>query len=246
MRSHLLDGKVRHRRARPFVYELEHDVYYAALDLSELDGVARANRLLGRNRRAPVAFRDRDHMDPPADDVGGAMDTHLRREGFDPDGWRITLVTNLRAFGYVFNPASFFLCRDGDGALRAVVIEVHNTHGERHLYTLRQASGSPDFRASMDKDFYVSPFLEMAGWYTVRVRDEADRLRITINEHEEDALKLHASLDLRRLPLTDRNLVRMLVRHPFVSHKTIAMIHVHAWRLWRRGARFHRHGEATR
>jgi DUF1365 family protein len=246
MRSHLLDGKVRHRRARPFVYELEHDVYYAALDLSELDDVARANRLLGRNRRNLVAFRDRDHMDPPADDVAAAMDAHLRREGFDPDGWRITLVTNLRAFGYVFNPASFFLCRDRDGGLRVVVIEVHNTHGERHLYTLRPASESPDFRASMDKDFYVSPFLEMAGWYTVRVRDEADRLRITINEHEEDALKLHASLDLRRLPLTDRNLVRMLVRHPFVSHKTIAMIHVHAWRLWRRGARFHRHGEATR
>ncbi len=98
----------------------------------------------------------------------------------------------------------------------------------------------------MDKDFYVSPFLGMTGSYTVRVRDEADRLRITINEHEDDALKLHASLDLRRLPLTDRNLARMLVRHPFVTHKTIAMIHLHAWRLWRRGARFHRHGEATR
>jgi DUF1365 family protein len=246
MRSHLLDGKVRHRRARPVVYELEHDVYYAALDLSELDDVARANRLLSRNRPNILSFRDRDHLAPPADDVASAMDAHLRREGFAPDGWRITLVTNLRVFGYVFNPASFYLCRDGEGVLRVVVIDVHNTHGERHLYTLRPASESPDFRASMDKDFYVSPFLEMAGYYTVRVRDEASRLRITINEHEDDALKLHASLDLQRLPLTDRNLARMLVRHPFVTHKTIAMIYVHAWRLWRRGARFHRHGEATR
>ena len=25
----------------------------------------------------------------------------------------MTLVTNLRALGYVFNPASFYLCRDG-------------------------------------------------------------------------------------------------------------------------------------
>lgn len=246
MRSHLLDGKVRHRRARPFVYELEHDVYYAALDLSELDDVARANRLLSRNRRSILTFRDRDHMDPPADDVANAIHAHLRADGFDTDGWRITLVTNLRVFGYVFNPASFFLCRDRDGELRVVVIEVHNTHLERHLYTLRPASEAADFRSSMDKDFYVSPFLEMTGSYTVRVRDEASRLRITINEHEDDELKLHTSVDLRRIPLTDRNLARMLIRHPFVTHKTIAMIHVHAWRLWRRGARFHRHREATR
>ena len=246
MRSHLLEGVVRHRRATPFVYELEHDVYYAALDLSELDDVARANRLLGRNRPNVLVFRDRDHLAPPADDVAAGIRDHLRREGFDPEGWQITLVTNLRVFGYVFNPASFYLCRDRHGAMPVVVIEVHNTHHERHLYTLRPAAGAADFRASMDKDFYVSPFLEMAGSYTVSVRDEASRLRITINEHEDGRLKLHASLDLRRLPLTDRNLARMLVRHPFVTHKTIGMIHWHALRLWRRGARFHRHGEATR
>ncbi len=246
MRSHLLEGTVRHRRASPFVYELEHDVYYAALDLSELDDVARANRLLSRNRPNVLIFRDDDHLDPPAVDVRGAVHDHLRREGFDPHDWQITLVTNLRVFGYVFNPASFYLCRDRDGALRVVIVEVHNTHHERHLYTLRPADEAPDFRASMDKDFYVSPFLEMVGYYTVRVRDEPSRLRITINEHEEDALKLHASLELRRLRLTDRNLARMLVRHPFVTQRTIGLIHWHALKLWRRGARFHRHGEATR
>jgi DUF1365 family protein len=51
MRSHLLEGTVRHRRARPFVYALEHGVFYLALDLEELDLVARTLRLIGRNRR---------------------------------------------------------------------------------------------------------------------------------------------------------------------------------------------------
>ena len=46
MRSHLLEGTVRHRRARPFTYELEHDVYYFALDLDELDEVTRRLRLV--------------------------------------------------------------------------------------------------------------------------------------------------------------------------------------------------------
>lgn len=241
MKSHLVEGIVRHRRARPFTYALQHDVTYLALDLDELDEVAASSRLLGRNRRGILELRDRDHLLPPADDLRAAFFDHLRAEGEDPTGWQITLVANPRVVGYVFNPASFWLCRDPAGELRVVVVEVHNTHGERHLYTLRPRVGGSGFVAGMDKEFYVSPFLETRGGYTVRVRDEPSRLRITINHEADGELMLHASLDLVRRPLTDRNLLRMLLRYPLVTQKTILMIHWHALRLWLRGAVFHRH-----
>jgi uncharacterized protein len=247
MRSHLLHGVVRHRRARPFTYGLQHGVFYAALDLDELDTLDRSLRLFRRNRPGLVAFRDEDHLDPPASDVRAGVLEHLRAAGEDPSGWRITLVANLRVAGYVFDPASFFLCRDGDGMLRVVVVEVHNTHGERHLYTLRPRDpGSETFVAAMDKAFYVSPFIEVRGGYEVRVRDEPARLRITINQHQPEGLELHASLDLARRPLTDRNLLRLLLRHPFLPQRTTALIHWHALRLWLRGARFRRHREVAR
>ena len=139
MRSHLLEGIVRHRRTRPFTYAFEHKVFYFALDLGELDAVARL-RLVSRNRSNFFTFRDDDHLDPRAADLNASISEHLRSTGFDPEGWRITLITNLRVIGYVFNPASFYLCRDRSGALRVVVVEVHNTHGERHQYTLRGGS----------------------------------------------------------------------------------------------------------
>ena len=246
MRSHLLEGTVRHRRARPFVYTLDHHVYYIALDLDELDEVPRRVRLISRNRRNLLSFRDGDHLVPPAVDLREAVRGHLRAEGVEPDGWRITLITNLRVVGYVFNPASFYLCRDASGDLQIVIVEVHNTHHERHLYTLRRAGNGPGFVASMDKDFYVSPFIETTGRYTVRVRDEPARLRISINHDQDQGLLLHASIDLARRPLTARAVARMLVRHPFVTQKTIGLIHWHALRLWRRGAPFHRHGAAAR
>lgn len=247
MRSHLLEGVVRHRRAQPFAYGLEHDVWYAALDLDELGDRASLPRLVARNRPGIVAFRDDDHFDPPAADLRAAVLDHLRAEGLDPAGWEITLVTNLRVLGYVFNPASFYLCRDASGGLAAVIVEVHNTHLERHLYTLRRAAASGGeeartaFRAGMDKAFYVSPFIDLTGRYDVRVRDEAGRLRITINEAQDGELVLHASLDLVRRRLTTRTLVRLLLRHPFVTHRTTLLIHWHAIQLWRRGARFRRH-----
>jgi DUF1365 family protein len=193
-----------------------------------------------------VVLRDVDHLDPPAGDIRLSFLDHLRAEGERPEGWQITLVTNLRVLGYVFNPASFYLCRDRGGILRVVVVEVHNTHGERHLYTLRPRSGRPGFVASMAREFYVSPFIEMRGGYTVHVRDEPSRLRITINHEQPDGLLLHTSLDLVRRPLTDRSLLRMLLRHPLITHKTIGMIHWHALRLWLRGARFHRHRDVIR
>jgi DUF1365 family protein len=245
MRSHLLDGKVRHRRSRPVEYALEHDVYYFALDLAELDEVGRSLRLIGRNRPNVLEFRDSDHWPSPARDIRTAVLEHLRAEGEDPIGWRITLVTNLRVLGYVFNPASFYLCRDAAGDLRVVVVEVHNTHLERHLYTLRPQGAGPGFVASMEKDFYVSPFIDMEGRYAVHVQDRPESLRIAINERQGDAPLLATSLVLTRRRLTDRTVLRMLVTRPLITQKTIALIHVHAWRLWRRGVKFQRHGDAV-
>ena len=246
MRSHLLEGKVRHRRARPFTYGLEHDVWYAALDLSELDALDRRLRLFGRNRRAAATFRDRDHLPEPAVDVAAAIRGHLRAAGHNPDGWRVTLITNLRALGYVFNPASFFLCRDADDELRVVVVEVHNTFGERHLYTLRPETTGPGapFGAAMDKAFFVSPFIDVDGRYAVNVRDEPNGVRLSIALRQEGEPLLSTSLVLRRVALTDRSLLRMLVRYPLLTYRTIALIHWHAFRLWLRGAPFFRHGAA--
>jgi DUF1365 family protein len=247
MRSSLLEGKVGHRRSVPFTYALEHDVWYAALDVDELDGLDARLRLFCRNRRGVAEFRDADHLPEPARDVGERVRALLRSEGEAPDGWQITLVTNLRILGYVFNPASFFLCRDEAGTLRVVVVEVHNTFGDRHLYTLRRrpdalSSEAGPFVASMAKDFFVSPFISVDGHYAVHVRDEPDGLRLAINLRQDGASLLSTSLVLRRRPLTDRTLLRLLLRHPLVTQKTIGLIHWHGLRLWLRGAPFFRHG----
>jgi DUF1365 family protein len=247
MRSHLLEGVVRHRRARPVTYSLEHGVYYLALDLDEMGVVDRSMRLLSRGRRNVLSFHDEDHLDPPATDLRTEVRDFLTANGVDAADWQITLVANARVFGYVFDPASFYLCRDESGTLRVVIVEVHNTHGERHLYVLHPADAARQgFEAAMEKDFYVSPFIDIRGRYRVLVRDDERRLRITINEEQDGKLVLHASLDLARRPLSDRSLATMLIRHPLVTWKTTVMIHVHAFRLWRLGLPFRRHSEATR
>lgn len=245
MRSHLLTGKVRHRRSQPQTYELEHDVFYFALDLSEIDLVARKLRLFSRNRPNVLWLRDADHWLPEATDLEASVLEHLRAEGHEPDGWRITFIATPRVLGYQFNPASFYLCRDAAEELRVVIVEVHNTHGERRLYTLRPQRKGGGYVESFDKDFYVSPFIDMDARYTLRVQDDADRVRIAISETEHGAPLLTATLVAERMPLTDRQLLRTLLRIPLATQKTIVAIHLHALRMWRRGLRFHRHSEVT-
>ena len=77
--------------------------------------VDRSLRLLSRGRRNLLSFHDEDHLDPPATDLATDVREHLRTYGVDPTGWRITMVANARVLGYVFDPASFYLCRDRSG-----------------------------------------------------------------------------------------------------------------------------------
>jgi DUF1365 family protein len=244
-------GSLRHRRARPLVHDFTHKVWYLALDLGELDLVDRRLRLLSHNRWNVLSVLDRDHLGVPATDLEQAVRERLVADGNgDVDG-RVTLVTYPRVLGYVFNPVSFYLCRDRDERLRVVLAEVHNTHGEQHVYTLE-----PDrlrgrlFLASHEKDFYVSPFLSMDGRYEFAFSTERGRSRFVINEFEgrggpgDQELNLHTALALQWRPLTDRNILRALGSRPLMTLQTIGLIHLHALRLWLGKVPFHSHAPA--
>ena len=250
MRSHLLLGSVRHRRLRPRAYEFTHQVYYLALDLDELSEVERRVPLIGVDRRRPLAVWSRDHLGGTGTPLAVAVRAHLSALGIAAEGWRITLVTNARVFGHIFNPVCFYLCHDAAGALRVVLAEVSNTHGDRHVYTLHsERPGDRAFVAGADKAMYVSPFVGMAARYRFRIAEQDRSLSVAIHEFERDpggeALTLYTGFRVERRELTTAQLVRTLARHPFITLATIGLIHLHAVRLWARGVPFLRYGSAA-
>ena len=101
------------------------------------------------------------------------------------------------------------------------------------------------YAASVDKAFYVSPFISPEGRYRIELREEpaTGRLRIRIEESDEAGAFFQAGIDLTPLPLTDANLLRLLVRFPLVNLKTVAMIHWQGLKLWLRGEPFRRNPE---
>lgn len=242
LRSHLLAGTIRHRRDRHTTYDFTHRVWYLALDLDELPQVDRRLRLLSFNRRNLLELRDADHLERGHEGLRAAVDRRLATHGLDPAGMRVTLIAYPRVAGYVFNPVSFYLCHDQAAVLRMVLAEVHNTHGDREVYEFLPAGeGGPVFRGAQDKRMYVSPFIAPDARYELLLWEDAERLSISIREAEGGEPALFARLQARRLPLTNRTMLRLLARDPLVPLKTSALIFWHAVRLWWRGVPWRRY-----
>lgn len=238
--SGLLDARVTHVRHAPTRYELSHRLWYLHVPLSALTRLPWP--LLGYNRAALAVLRDRDYGEgraPVADWIARA----LREGGVAlPDG-RIDLVTLPRVAGLAFNPVSFWLCHDRDGALRAVLAEVNSTFGERHCYLCRKPDGSPidgRDRLTAQKLLYVSPFLSLEGTYRFRFHEAAGRLGIFINLFQDERPVLFASITGNLVPLTARSLAARMLRQPLPALSVLFLIHLHAARLYiLRGLRLH-------
>lgn len=263
MHSAIYRGWLRHRRHQPRGHGFSYPVFMMYLDLAELDTAFRGRWLWsaqpGRRPLALARFDRGDHFgdrDTPLDHcVRELVAAHTGRRPAGP----IRLLTNLRCFGYVFNPVSFYYCFEaGSEAIEAIVAEVNNTPwGERHCYVLdctggasvpRVPSSAGPMRFHSDKVFHVSPFLPMDLAYDWRVSPPGERLNVHIALRRRGAPAgpaqprvFDATLSLQRRPLDGRQLAAVLARHPLMAMKVVLAIHWQALRLWLKRIPFHPH-----
>jgi uncharacterized protein len=162
-------GTVRHARLRPAQHAFSYPTYFLMLPMRSL--AALPDSVLARNRFAAISFFDRDHGDG-RDNALLWLDELLRDEGIDDATGEIWLHCYPRVLGYTFKPVSFWYCHRADQSLRAIVVEVNNTFGEKHVYLLDQAKLGQEMLAS--KVFHVSPFCEVQGQYRFRFMLTAD------------------------------------------------------------------------
>jgi uncharacterized protein len=125
-----------------------------------------------------------------------------------------------------------------DGSLRAIVVEVNNTFGERHCYLLENPAFGAELRT--DKAFHVSPFCAVEGGYRFRFLFSGDGRRTVARIDYDDStgplLKTSVSGTLE--PATRAALRRALWRHPAMTLMVVARIHWQALRLFFKRVRF--------
>jgi hypothetical protein len=237
MSSAIYTGHVAH--TRPGKHRLRYRVFMLALDLDDLPVVARKLKFFAHNRGALVSVHDRDHGDKSGKAPRPQIETKLREAGIRWDGGKIVLLTMPRLFNYVFNPLSVYFCYRRNGDLAALAHEVSNTFGERHFYVLPAgASRSGQIAQSCEKQFFVSPFLEMNLSYEFRVTPPGENTVVAMTVKRGADIALTASFAGVRRDLTDANLLRAWVANPLMTLTVIAGIHWEALRMWLKGIRF--------
>jgi DUF1365 family protein len=232
--SALYTGLVTHRRARPVAHALRYRVFMLLLDLDEAPALARGLRWFGFDRRGLLSFRQADHGEGTPGGLRGWVDTQLRAGGIEAGG-AIRVLCMPRVLGFAFNPLTVFFCYAVDGKIAATLYEVNNTFGQRHAYLL-PAHGRQDMIAQeCDKDFHVSPFMDMAMRYRFRICPPHEDVSIGIQVLDDRGVVLAASFSGARHALTDRAMLREVLAMPLQGAKVLGGIHWEALKLWLKG-----------
>jgi DUF1365 family protein len=232
-------GQVRHTRLKPVRHAFAYATYFLLLPMRSLQ--CQPSPSLARNRRALLSFFDADHGDGRSAAQGGALawlDELLQREGIADAQGEVWLHTYPRVLGFTFKPVSFWYCHRVNGSLRAVVVEVNNTFGERHCYLLSAPQFGVEQRAS--KVFHVSPFCPVEGGYRFRFMLTPDHRRTVARVDFDDAVGplIETSVSGALEPLNARSTRKALLRYPAMMFGVVLRIHWQAVKLFLKSVPF--------
>lgn len=236
--SCLYSGTVMHRRFKPRAHKLNYRLFWTLLDLDELPQLDKKLRFFSQERFNLFGFYNTDHGDRSAQPLREQIEAHLAAAGLASEGGAIHLLCMPRILGFVFNPISVYYCYNRNGALAALVYEVHNTFGQRHSYLIPVdlVHGEPIEQKCL-KAFYVSPFMDMDIAYAFRVQPPTKRIALAIEGSDAQGPVIVASLAGNRRSLTDAALLGAFFLFPFMTFKVVAGIHWEALKLWIKGMR---------
>ncbi|MES1926336.1 hypothetical protein T31B1_13479 [Salinisphaera sp. T31B1] len=240
-----------HRRPGAPRYRFVYRSYYLLLDIDAIDDACAASPLLSRNRFNLLSFHDAEHgAHRDGASLRDWVDKRLAERDIRLGAGRVRLLTMPRVLGYGFHPISVFYCQDEADHLRAIIVEVHNTFGEHHVYVLDDEGrpmtwGGAAYKA---KRFHVSPFFDRSGGYRFHFAEPGPRLGVGIRLYDDSGqtLRLATTLTGECRALNSAEILRAGLAVPLLTLKVSAAIHWQALKIWARGAIFHRKPEQER
>jgi len=243
LRSGVYEGLVIHHRHVPVDHRFTYRIALVLLDLAEIDAVCGLHPLWSNERRNAVTFRRADYLGDPDVPLDVAVrDLVEASTGARPEG-PISVLTQLRTWGWLFNPITTYYCYDAAGAaVTSTVVEVTNTPWhERTAYVL---DGTGTHRVA--KGMHVSPFLPMGLTHRFSLGIPGDRLTLAVDDFDGDDLVFAATMRLTRRPAGHASQGRLLWRFPLMTVRVSLGIYRQALALKRKGVPFHRHPDKVR
>lgn len=237
-------GTVFHERHTPFSHKFTYRVFTLWLDIDQLKEFDNQLSLFSFNCWNAISIHNKDHALRDGSNIRPWIEKAGRDKKIDLSRCKIYMLCFPRVWNYVFNPITVFFCYNEKEELIAVLHQVKNTFGEQHGYFLpvEDFSQNKNVKQHCEKTFHVSPFIHMDCEYRFRFKNPGNELHFAIHQFQtkpdNKSKVLTATWDGAYRPLTNKNLLLSLLKHPLLSFKVIVGIHYEAVRLVIKGARY--------
>lgn len=240
----LLPFKVTHARLRPKRHVFTYKFFWFKLDLNKLDNLPAS--FIGYNNRNLYSFHDRDHLKLGKQTAKENYIEFARQNGVTATIKDVVIYTQLRCFGYVFNPVSFIFLKD-ETEKDYCIIEIGNTFNELKPYFVgNEYFQNGNFTFTTKKLFYISPFVDHDNEMTFQFSSNGVEKFIRIDDFRGNENVLTVTFDGKEKEMTNLELILLSLRSPLVTFQFIFFIHLHALILWLKGIPYfkkHEHPE---
>lgn len=241
-------GSVFHKRFSPKPHELRYSVFTLFADIDDLKALSDQSKFFSLNKFNLMSLYEKDYGDP--NDTSGQnlkdrllslmSDTGISVGKIS----KIKLLTYPRINGFVFNPLTVFYCSGKNDEHLALIYEVRNTFGERHNYIYEIPDGKTFTDAHQtQKCFHVSPFFDRDGDYKFKINDPGDVASVLIDYHNDHEILMTANFIGKKVALSDKTILSLCLKAPFMTVKVVAGILFEAMRLKFKGLKVFSHPE---
>ncbi|MEJ5994484.1 DUF1365 domain-containing protein [Pedobacter sp. Du54] len=245
--SSMYTARVMHHRLAPKKHSFWYTIYLFYIDIDEIDNLSKRLRWFSRNKFNLFNFRDKDHLQLETKDesshisylksqisVKQQITAYLKSHNVEVGNGKIMLLTNLAVLGYNFNPVSFYFCFDENNEPLCAIAEISNTYREMKLFFFdREVLHGESFKQRVQKDFYVSPFIDLDAFFDFNLAIPTEKLDIKIDDYDKDGNRFFIStLTGESKSLTNRNMLRYFFSMPLIPLRVMGLIYWQAFKLW--------------
>lgn len=236
LNSAIYVGEVRHKRLQPCEHSFFYKIFFLAIDLDEMDKLNTLCWWFKRDKFAPLSFRSSDYLQQKERVTKDLVWQKVEQLGGENLAGKVLFIGQMRCFGLYFSPINLYYCYNQSNQLAYLLAEVSNTPWhERHYYLIDINSD-----LTCDKDFHVSPFMDLNMRYQWRIKAPGEDLILHIENYSEKKI-FSASLNMKRIEFSNQNLRNCVLSIPVMTLKTLAGIYWQALKLFIKGVPYVAH-----
>ena len=235
----LFRAKIFHKRFLPRINKFTYSGFYIKFSLENLQELE--SLLFSVNKFNLFSFYEKDHGYRDHRSLKQFVTDILSNNSIKYNNLKFSILCFPRMLGYVFNPLSVIFCFEQD-KLIAILYEVKNTSNEQHTYCFanKNFSKKTNYQHRCNKNFYVSPFINMNCYYKFSTQIPADKLSLLIEQfNNNDERILIASQIGEIIYFTSATIFKSFFTNPLMTFKVFFGIHYQAMRIFFMGGNYY-------